>query len=149
MWLLLNWFLSVRSRLCAPLAEGPDLAKVRLFNNILANAEDPEIQRQWWTQHTPLANIPHPFRNCRTRTNGCVPSDPALVRCSSAEGANRASVGNATGTWPVCLQLLDTRAATAAGPERLAASPESSTARPLFYSFGMPSEIEPDSNATR
>jgi len=128
------------SRLCEPL-QNPVLneTKIRLFTYILDNPEDEDVQRNFWTDHAPLQRVEHPFANCIHKFNGCFPQDPAFVRCSSAPGANRAAVGNQTGTWPVCLPLLP-QPARWRDPRRLT----SSERRPLFYSFGIAGEWYPD-----
>lgn len=132
-------------------------SKVREFNYILAHPEDPAVQRRWWVQHTPLQTLDEPYgEHCKPKRNGCLPSDPAFIRCSSVPGANRAAVPNKTQGWPVCFNMLDTKQARALGPEPLppkesvparphAALPVTSgPQRPLFYSFGLANEWQPD-----
>ena len=103
---------------------------VRQFNKVLSHSNDIDVQREWWVDHTPLQRINAPFgSSCVPHCNGCQPSDPALVRCSSDPGANRAAVPTRTGSWPVCPALLPP-----------AQGGDDGAKRPLVYSFGVVNE---------
>ena len=122
--------------------------KVREFNRMLSEPQHPEVQRAWWSNHTPLEVIPSPFgKHCIPRRNGCQPKDPAFIRCGAAPGENRNATPTKTGGWPLCFRLLDiSQAAHAMSDERSSAlgTQAGAISRPLFYSFGLAGEWDPD-----